>query len=455
MITRWRTDGNLIIIVGLSKPVLIDLASTASNCSEVSHKAPSEPVHPVPPSTPPNTPVRRLFRPTTPLTPTKVRHSGVSLAPSPPIPPTFVEYGAPIPELDITELDDDSLSTGDVAPVLGLSRSEGVAIAESSVIMADSDSETKPSSSDVDRKLTTEADFFSPEESTGACDACDAKGTRMYQVLPCGDSACPQCFSSTLAAVSVSRGPSKCPACMAHVASFQLYSSQEHVSCSPKARKRRVFETPESSSSSDDKSVPGETIVMRIDNIAWDIEPDIFIEVASQAAAKRILQTRQNTPMPGGRTTGGRTRAVTISQVTHHELLCELRPGSKAELIWLLELCEAALSTEPSPRTPVSGRPRHQAAVSAGKRVHYIKYRQSPFHALMSIMCKLRGPESPAYWDVFRAIALLATSLKNGVGPDDGPDRQADSKLLTHMSSLFDACFGRRIAPSPDDTASA
>ncbi|TXT07162.1 hypothetical protein VHUM_03332 [Vanrija humicola] len=224
---------------------------------------------------------------------------------------------------------------------------------------------------------------------------------------------------------------------------------------------------------------------MRIDNIAWDIEPDIvkrflpprslppdhpqpihicidrhdgrtkdymYIEVASQAAAKRILQTRQNVPMPGGKATGGRTRVVTISQVTHRELLCELRPGSKAELIWLLELCEAALSTDPapSPATPVLGRLRHQAAVSAGKRVHYIKYRQSPFHALMSIMSKLRGPESPAYWDVFYvasgAIALLATSLKSG-----GPDRSTDDQLLQHMSSLFDTCFGRRIAPVPHD----
>ncbi|WOO85555.1 uncharacterized protein LOC62_07G009058 [Vanrija pseudolonga] len=398
--------------------------------------------------------------------------------PTPTPSPDWVAYSAPIPEYDgISELDDYSLDTSDAGSVLmaepssssdvdsewthslvvgngsrtlttqlALLNMKRRASAPARMPLSSPDTESTtpeesppltPKDADVSEptialaQLESEADLFTPQEKS--CDACDAKSPRMYHFLPCG------CFSSTLAAVSVSKGTSKCPACMDHVSSFKLYSSQVHVSCKPKPR--RLYESP----SSDDKSVPGETIVMRIDNIAW------YIEVTAQAAAKRILQTRQNVPMPGGKATGGRTRAVTISQVTHRELLRELRPGSKTELIWLLELCEAALSTDPAPPpTPLGGRRRHQAAVSTSKRVHYIKYRQSPFHALMSIMCKLRGPESPAYWDVFHvasgAIALLATSLKG-----DGPERHADAELLQHLSNLFDTCFGRRIAPSDDD----
>lgn len=37
--------------------------------------------------------------------------------------------------------------------------------------------------------------------------------------------------------------------------------------------------------------------------------------------------------------------------------------------------------------------------------MHYIKYRHAPFHALMSIMSKLRGRDSPAYMGIFRELA--------------------------------------------------
>lgn len=49
-----------------------------------------------------------------------------------------------------------------------------------------------------------------------------------------------------------------------------------------------------------------------------------YVEVASLEAARKILQSCQNAQMPGGPLTGGKKRAVTISQVHHSELLKEV-----------------------------------------------------------------------------------------------------------------------------------
>lgn len=118
--------------------------------------------------------------------------------------------------------------------------------------------------------------------------------------------------------------------------------------------------------------------------------------------------------MPGGPITGGRKRPVTVSLVEHTELLSEvsaifgttsiaeaakLRPRSASELHSLLKLCQAAVSS-PSLVNPSSG---HTTSYVAPNGVaHFVKSRHGPFQALMSIMSKLKGKQSPAYWDVFR-----------------------------------------------------
>lgn len=50
-----------------------------------------------------------------------------------------------------------------------------------------------------------------------------------------------------------------------------------------------------------------------------------YVELASSAAARQILQTRQNALMPCGPLSGDRRRAVTVSLVSHDELLEEVR----------------------------------------------------------------------------------------------------------------------------------
>ncbi|GMK54344.1 hypothetical protein CspeluHIS016_0109300 [Cutaneotrichosporon spelunceum] len=307
---------------------------------------------------------------------------------------------------------------------------------------------------------------------TGSCTACESTAGRMVHILPCGDLACQSCFSSSVAAVSVSRGQSKCPACLEVVTSFQPYNGSRPIPVKPV--QRRI--------SQGELSKPGQTVVMRIDNVAWDVEPHIvedflppntlpsnhphpihicidrldgrtkdymYVEVQSILAAKRVLQKCQNTYMSGGRVTRGRKRAVTISIVTHDELLNELRPAGKDELISLLDLCVATLSAPtPTMRIDSKGRGRLHAVVSTNGKVHYIKYRHAPFHALTSILCKLRGKDSPAYWDLFHvasgALIALSSSLKvQGITVTYASDIRLKNRLLV----MFDRCFGEAARP--------
>ncbi|BEJ11067.1 hypothetical protein CspHIS471_0104890 [Cutaneotrichosporon sp. HIS471] len=308
--------------------------------------------------------------------------------------------------------------------------------------------------------------------NTISCTACESTIGRMVHLLPCGDLACQSCFSSSVAAVSVSRGQSKCPACLEVVTSFQPYNGSRNIPVKP-VKRTKILEEP---------SKPGQTVVMRIDNVAWDIEPHIvedflppnslpinhphpihicidrldgrtkdymYVEVQSRLAARRVLQKCQNTYMSGGRVTRGRKRAVTISIVTHEELLNELRPTGKGELVSLLDLCVATLSAPtPTMRIDSRGRGRLHAVVSTNGKIHYIKYRHAPFHALMSILCKLRGKDSPAYWDLFHvasgALIALSDSLKV---QGDTITYAADIRLKNRLLVMFDRCFGKAARP--------
>ncbi|KAK6910106.1 hypothetical protein I203_104137 [Kwoniella mangroviensis CBS 8507] len=247
------------------------------------------------------------------------------------------------------------------------------------------------------------------------CSACgkDVEYKKAKKMIPCGHITCSSCFSSTISAVSPDRAHSQCVACTTNLTTFERVKNISYVDscghldyCDGRFSRYNipVAENVENS------------VVMRIDNIAWDMTPEIvegflppntlseqvpqaihiplnrydgktkdylYIEVASLDAAKHILQTRQNNHMPGGPLTGGKKRPVTITIVSHIELVTELRPHTPQELHSLLNLCHMALG----PPTPAS---------------RFVKSRHGPFYALMSIMSKLSGKGSPAYWDLFR-----------------------------------------------------
>lgn len=111
-----------------------------------------------------------------------------------------------------------------------------------------------------------------------------------------------------------------------------------------------------------------------------------YIEASTLQAAQTILKTCQNTFMSGGALTSGRKRPVTITPVSHAELIEELRPRSAQELHSLLALCQASVDSGSASKQSTS---------------KYVKSRHGPYYALMSIMSKLNGEQSPSYWDLF------------------------------------------------------
>jgi hypothetical protein len=170
-----------------------------------------------------------------------------------------------------------------------------------------------------------------------------------------------------------------------------------------------------------------------------------YVEVADVEAARKILKLRQNSPMPGGPLTAGRKRPVTITSVPLSELVNEvslfasdiltrfahsqLRPRCAAELHGLLALCEAAVTC---PQLIYPAHPTMTSLVAPTGLTHFVKSRHGPFYNVMSILTKLRGRDSPAYWDVFRerkgSILLLMSDLASGEAYSLSTD-QADKDL--------------------------
>lgn len=136
------------------------------------------------------------------------------------------------------------------------------------------DNDTIDDSYRPDDQYKAEADLLPSDEYI--CSACEGRSQRMIHLLPCRvrpqryqltvqDLACPSCFSSSVAAVSVTQGVSKCPACLTAVSSFEPYHPSIYVPV--RTASRRKTELPSA------KAL--KSVVMRIDNVAWDIEPHI------------------------------------------------------------------------------------------------------------------------------------------------------------------------------------
>ncbi|WVW83907.1 hypothetical protein I302_105929 [Kwoniella bestiolae CBS 10118] len=300
------------------------------------------------------------------------------------------------------------------------------------------------------------------------CSACgkSVEYKKANKMIPCGHITCTSCFSSTISAVSPDRAKSQCVACATNLTTFERIRNitGSHLETNIKLPADRFVSYDIPVAGMQDASV-----VMRIDNIAWDVTHDIvesflpshtlseqvsqaihipldrydgrtkdylYIEAVSLDAAKHVLRARQNTYMPGGPLTGGKKRPVTITIVSHVELVTELRPHSSQELHSLLNLCHMALG----PPTPAS---------------RFVKSRHGPFYALMSIMSKLTGKGSPAYWDLFHiasgAISLLAQTITRKTQfqsyyvyytQHPPPAEEDDQVVLNKLLGMFESCFG-------------
>ncbi|KIS01127.1 hypothetical protein L804_00996 [Cryptococcus deuterogattii 2001/935-1] len=250
-----------------------------------------------------------------------------------------------------------------------------------------------------------------------ACEAC-GRGTtiaRAKKIMPCKDITCASCFSSSLGAVTITQSQAKCPICLCLIDTFEAVTVEDiaKLQLSSKGHSMTKLLSPLRR-----RQGVGH-VVMRIDNVAWDITPAtveaflprnslshsilqpihilldrfdgrtkdyLYIEASTLQAAQTILKTCQNTFMSGGALTSGRKRPVTIAPVSHAELIEELRPRSAQELHSLLALCQASVDS---------------CSASKQSTSKYVKSRHGPYYVLMSIMSKLNGEQSPSYWDLF------------------------------------------------------
>jgi hypothetical protein len=86
---------------------------------------------------------------------------------------------------------------------------------------------------------------------------------------------------------------------------------------------------------------------------------------------------------------------------------------------------------------------------------HFVKSRHGPFFALMSIMTKLKGQDSPAYWDVFSEcghtkarVELMKTETASGwLSSFVHAAASLDSTHLTTTGAI--AALAQSLAPKP------
>lgn len=311
---------------------------------------------------------------------------------------------------------------------------------------------------------------------TVACEAC-GRGTTITnakKIMPCQDVTCASCFSSTLGAVTVTQSQAKCPVCFCLIGTFEAVTLEDIVKLQHCSEKSPTTTLP----SPFEHGLGVGPVVMRIDNVAWDITPAIveaflprnslshrtlqpihilldrfdgrtkdylYIEAATPQAAQTILKTCQNTFLSGGALTSGRRRPVTITPVSHSELIEELRPHSAQELHSLLALCQAAIDSNSGSKQSTS---------------KYIKSRHGPYYALMSTMSKMNGEQSPSYWDMFYVASGAISALSKAItrqayfrSSQGSPARSYPTDAITLVSEedllvrnkllmLFEKCFG-------------
>lgn len=89
--------------------------------------------------------------------------------------------------------------------------------------------------------------------------------------------------------------------------------------------------------------------------------------------------------------------------------MLQLRPHSSSELQALLALCQASVSDVQPPSNHSS------SYVAPNGLAHFVKNRHGPFNALMSILSKVKGKDSPSYWDLFREYSPKGICGKNGL----------------------------------------
>ncbi|KAI0312777.1 hypothetical protein OF83DRAFT_1176322 [Amylostereum chailletii] len=319
-----------------------------------------------------------------------------------------------------------------------------------------------------------------PPPRDDACPVCGNSSASRVELLPCEHVLCSGCFTSSLNIVG--EKTMECAVCHQGVESFHMRTvagpRSTPLQFNPdfdsmfEPERPNFFELQRSSTpvGMTSRSRTGESPVLRIDNVPWDITPPAirswlkhpvkrvhvlldrkgktqshaFVEMVDEEAARAALRTAQNSVLGRGK----RARGVTVTRSGQQELMKALFPawrghfdGEKPSIMGMGEADQiAALSVGLVEDVEL----RSLLHLIRAPDSHFLKVPSLPFHSLISMLSKFPGsPDSRQFWTpttrdllfdiTFAAIQILAT--------DDGKRRDLnDPELLAQLLHVAIHC---------------
>ncbi|KAF7324408.1 RING-type domain-containing protein [Mycena sanguinolenta] len=172
--------------------------------------------------------------------------------------------------------------------------------------------------------------FVEPQQppSQTHCSSCAVASKQLALLSPCTHALCPSCLTSALNIVD--QLSMHCVVCRATVATFGL------VRAPPSPALDESFMLPFSPPSSPSANEDPDPVVLRIDNVPWDITPPAilaflgtlshaFVELPTEAVARSVLRGEHRAaPVLG---TGRRARAVTLTRSSQSALMAAIFPN--------------------------------------------------------------------------------------------------------------------------------
>ncbi|KAF9068892.1 hypothetical protein BDP27DRAFT_1421523 [Rhodocollybia butyracea] len=406
-----------------------------------------------------------------------------------------------------------------------------------------------PASSNAPSKISTPVlaptEPLDPTKITKCCSICDRKPpslTRLAILTPCGHALCSSCLTSALNIVG--EKDMECAGCRAKVADFKLVSitAEDDTEEGASLNKKQVdnlfpVETPEAfdlgmaesdffsdggmrastpppktkgmrrssglssmanATSTSNREKDCDPIVLRIDNVPWDITPPrisawldqpvirvhvlldkkgktmshAFVEVENETMAGKVLrgEVQSNGPRRGSVLgQGKRARGVTVTRSSQGELMNALFPswlgtfdGSRPSLAGVdgdrvVVALESGLLTEKEVACLLY--------LIRSPDAHFLKVPSLPFHSLVSVLAKFPADiDSRVFWNsslrdvlfdvVFAAIQVLQARIEQRKAV--ALDCQAfTSEQKAKITAFFNTEPARPLSASDSDNSNA
>ncbi|KAJ7336361.1 hypothetical protein DFH08DRAFT_784484 [Mycena albidolilacea] len=290
-----------------------------------------------------------------------------------------------------------------------------------------------------------------PRQESTHCSSCAVASKQLAMLSPCTHALCPSCLTSALNIVD--QLSMHCVVCRATVTTFGLIRSPP----SPTLHESFMLPFPPPSSPSADE----EPVVLRIDNVPWDITPPAilaflgvsadagarahvlldrlgktlshaFVELPTEDVARSVLRGEHRAaPVLG---TGRRARAVTLTRSSQPALMAAVFPNWAGAFDGPEGAPSlAGVSTPALPGALEGGLMRESELTdllylmrTQDSGARFVKVPGLPFYALISILAKFpTDRDSRVFWgaglrDLLYDVTYAAIQVLRARGEDDG-----------------------------------